>query len=142
MRQTILLLLLQFNFLFLIAQTERDLVEVPLNDYMVGTSYNYPEQIKKAFIEEAKLYLTRQGESWIVTPSEYAALFERRTPGEFNGRTSKLRSIDIYQDVAYAEIDVIIPSIDAHFIDLILLKKFGEEWKRRLFERFRNRSGH
>ncbi|MEL7120210.1 MAG: PQQ-dependent sugar dehydrogenase, partial [Bacteroidota bacterium] len=60
---------------------------------------------------------------------EYAALFEKRTRGEFNGRNSRILSTSIYQDVAYAEIEVLISSINARFIDLILLKKFGEDWK-------------
>ena len=129
MRSIIITLLFINFFLPLPAQSESDLVKIPLNDYMVGTSYNYPDQIKRAFIEEARLYLTRNGASWISSPAEYAALFEKRESGQFNGRTSHLLKVDIYQDVAYAEIEVLIPSINARFIDLILLKKFGEEWK-------------
>lgn len=112
------------------AQTEREKVEIPLNDYMIGTSYNYPEQIERAFIDSAWLYLNRgDGSSWIASPKEYAALFARREAGKFNGRTSKIRSIDIYQNVAYAEIEVLIPAINARFIDLILVKRIGDNWK-------------
>lgn len=111
-------------------QTEREKVEIPLNDYIIGTSYNYPEQVKRAFIDSAKLYLTgRNGEFIIMSPARYANPLGRRTAGEFNGRKSKILSVDIYQDVAYAEIEVILPSLNARFIDLILLKKLGEAWK-------------
>ena len=110
-------------------QSDTELVTIPLNDYMTGTSFNYPEQIRRAFIDSAKLYLTRRGSSWILGPDEYAAPFGKQNPGEFNGRTSRLLTTKVYQDVAYAEIEVIIPSIDARFIDLILLKKFAGEWK-------------
>ena len=96
---------------------------------MVGTSYNYPDQIRRAFIDSATLYLDRRGETWITSPDKYAALFERRPKGEFSGRTSKLLSVEIFQNIAQAEIEVLIPSIEARFIDLILLKKIGEEWK-------------
>ncbi|MEL6274616.1 MAG: PQQ-dependent sugar dehydrogenase, partial [Bacteroidota bacterium] len=71
----------------------------------------------------------RRGESWIASPKEYATLFARREAGVFNGRSSKIVSIKQYQEVAYAEIEVLIPSIEARFMDLILLKKFGDEWK-------------
>ena len=96
---------------------------------MIGTSYNYPDQIERAFADSAMLYLTRRGEPWNVSPAEYAALFKNREEGVFNGRTSKITSIKIYQDVAYAEIEVLIPAIKARFIDLILLKKSEDEWK-------------
>ena len=110
-------------------QSEEDLVKIPLQDYMAGTSYNDPDQIRRAFIDSARLYLTRQGSSWILAPEEYAAPFGRRKKGEFNGRRSKIQSIEIHQDIAYAEIEVIVPAIEARFLDLILLKKFGEHWK-------------
>lgn len=111
-------------------QTEREQVEIPLNDYMIGTSYNYPDQIQRAFIDSAFLYLNnRHGNSWICSPAEYAALFKNREAGAFNGRTSKLISVEIFQEVAQAEIEVLIPSINARFIDLILLKKFDGQWK-------------
>ena len=129
MRITLLLLFISSIPYFSRAQTERDLVDIPLNDYITGTSYNYPDQIRKAFIDEAVLYLTRQGESWFVSPAEYANLFENREAGQFNGRTSEILSVDIYQDIASAIIEVNIPSIEARFIDLILLKKIDGAWK-------------
>ena len=119
-------------FLFignLLSQTDEAKIKIPLMDYIEGTSFNHPEQIERAFIESAKLYLTRNGESWILTPSEYASGFARRKAGKFNGRTGKILSTKIYQDVAYAEVEVLIPALKARFIDLILLKKFGTEWK-------------
>ncbi|MEM7373277.1 MAG: PQQ-dependent sugar dehydrogenase [Bacteroidota bacterium] len=114
----------------LTAQSEEELASIPLNDYITGTSYNYPDQIRHAFIDSAKLYLNRgDGSSWISSPDEYAALFARRTAGEFNGRTSKILSIDIFQNIAQAEIEVLIPTINARFIDLLLLKKIDGAWK-------------
>ena len=110
-------------------QTERERVEIPLNDYIVGTSYSYPEQIKSAFSDDAILYLDRRGELWHVTAAEYAALFGNRESGVFNGRSSKILSVEVYQNVAYAEIEVRIPSIKARFIDLILLKEIDGAWK-------------
>lgn len=129
MKEILVSLLFSILFSYSFSQTERDKVEIPLNDYMVGTSYNYPDQIRRAFIDSATLYLDRRGEVWITSPDKYAALFESRPKGEFSGRTSKLLSVEIFNNIAQAEIEVLIPSIEARFIDLILLKKIGEEWK-------------
>lgn len=128
-KRLIFLLLLATLSSNLLAQSERELVEIPLNDYIVGTSYNYPEQIQRAFIDSATLYLTRNGGTWITDPKTYADLFKRNEAGSFTGRTSKILSIEIRQDIAMAEIEVSIPSIEARFSDLILLKKVEENWK-------------
>ncbi|MEM6804714.1 MAG: PQQ-dependent sugar dehydrogenase [Bacteroidota bacterium] len=127
-RKLIILFLLTFSS-SLFAQNERSLVEIPLNDYIVGTSYNYPEQIQRAFIDSATLYLTRNGGTWITDPKTYADLFQRNEAGTFNGRTSKILSIEIRQDIAMAEIEVSISSAEARFSDLILLKKVEGQWK-------------
>lgn len=112
------------------AQTERDKAAIPLHDYITGTTYNYPDQIQRAFIDSATLYLSRgDGGSVILSPAEYAALFARKPAGTLNGRISKILKIELYQEVGKAEIEVLVPSIEARFIDLILLKKIEEEWK-------------
>lgn len=108
---------------------DRDLIEETLNDYIIGTSYNEPDKILRAFMDSAKLYLSRRGQSWILNPEQYASGFEKGERGQFNGRKGRIVSIEQYQDVAQAEVEVIIPSMEARFIDLILLKKFREEWK-------------
>lgn len=132
MKQNSILLTLIFSLMLVVsqAQTETEQAKIPLNDYITGTSYNYPEQIQRAFIDSAKLYLNRgDGSSLMLGPAEYAALFENRPAGTFTGRTSKILSVDLYQNIGQAEIEVVIPSIEARFIDLILLKKIDGAWK-------------
>ncbi|MEL6720351.1 MAG: nuclear transport factor 2 family protein, partial [Bacteroidota bacterium] len=129
MTKMIITLCLVFVTLFIYGQTESEKVQMPLNDYMVGTSYNYPEQIERAFSDSAILYLTKDGAPFIVTPKEYAALFAKREAGTFNGRIAKLISTEIYQDIATAEIEIKIPKINARFIDLLLLQKYDGVWK-------------
>lgn len=96
---------------------------------MIGTSYNYPAQIERAFSDSAVLYLTKDGAPFPMRPKAYAALFAKRAAGVFNGRTSRIVSTTLYQDIAIAEIEVLIPGINARFIDLLLLQKYGEDWK-------------
>ncbi|MEN0049939.1 MAG: PQQ-dependent sugar dehydrogenase [Bacteroidota bacterium] len=110
-------------------QTESEKLQIPLNDYMIGTSYNYPDQIVRAFADSAILYLTKDGAPWTIRPRPYANLFAKREAGKFNGRIAKLISTEIYNDIATAEIEIKIPSINARFIDLLLLQKYDDEWK-------------
>lgn len=122
-------LLLVFWNTLLVGQTEAELARIPLDDYMVGTTYNYPDQIRRAFSDSAQLHLDRDGEDWLVSPEAYAQLFSRRPAGSKNGRQSTLLTLDIRQNTATAEIEVIIPSLEARFIDLLLLKKLDGAWK-------------
>ncbi len=110
-------------------QSDEEKVKIPLNDYMIGTSYNYPEQIKHAFTENAMLYLTKDGKPWPRTPESYAAGFAKREAGKFNGRHAKLLRTKVYNDIAWAEIEIIIHSINARFIDVLILQKTDGEWK-------------
>ena len=130
MQKLIWMVIFGMAFLDVTSQSEEDQVRLPLNDYLIGTSYNYPDQILNAFQDSAYLFLTMGGgESRIFTPEGYAKGFGRNTPGEFNGRHGEITRLDIYNDVAYAEIEILIPAIDARFIDLILLKRFPYGWK-------------
>jgi len=120
-----LLCLTQISF----SQSESDMVKIPINDYMIGTSYNYTKQIIKAFSDDAVLYLTGADGPMTLSPSEYADLFIKREEGKFNGRQAKILSIKTYQDIAIAEVEIIIHSINARFIDVMILKKLEDEWK-------------
>jgi len=111
------------------SQTERDSVMIPIQDYMIGTSYNHVEQIVRAFHDSTKLFLDRGTEPLLLSAREYADLFKRRTPGEFNGRYASLMKLDVFQNIAYAEVEIKIPSINSRFIDLMLLKKMPNGWK-------------
>jgi len=129
MTKTIITLCLLLFALSTYGQTESEKLQLPLNDYMIGTSYNYPEQIVRAFSDSAILYLTKDGAPFVMRPQNYAAGFAKREAGKFNGRIAKLISTEIYNDIAVAEIEIKIPSINAWFIDLLLLQKYEGDWK-------------
>ncbi len=112
------------------AQSETDLIKETLNYYIEGTSYNYPEKIKKAFLPGCDMYLYNNADTLMVmSPERYASFFKKHTPGKFNGRTSKIISIDIVMDIAYVKLEVTSSSWLKRFYDLILLKKIEGEWK-------------
>lgn len=112
------------------AQTEANQVRACLLNYINGTSYNQPEQIEKAFYDKANLYLSKPDQPVFLVPAkEYASWFNKGKPGEANGRTGKILSIDISNDIAIAKAEIIITARDLRYIDLFLLKKLEGEWK-------------
>ncbi len=126
------------SFLFLLTnvitvfaqEADRAQIEQVLNDFIEGTTYNYPEKILSGFLPGAPMYLHNRADTLLIyTVEEYAALYERRQRGSRNKRYSKILALDIVLNVAYAKLEVLVPSFDMRFYDLLLLKKIDDEWK-------------
>lgn len=112
------------------AQSDDEQILNTLNNYMEGTSYNRTEQIQKAFIKEANLYLDSKDDGLRIVPiTEYISWFKKGTPGDFNGRIGNVLSVEKFGNIASAKLEILIPSIEKQFIDMILLKKIKNEWK-------------
>lgn len=114
------------------AQTEeKQLIETTLTYYLEGTSYNKPEIIKKAFTNDATLYLkNREGKDVLWSIDFYVNLFSKREYGKYNGRKGKIRSVDIINDIATAQAEIIIEKTGKRYLDLFLLKKLSNnQWK-------------
>jgi len=122
-----------FVFLFSItitAQSADAAIKTALLDYLDGSSYNNPEQISRAFYDDARLFLSKEGqEVFIMTVSEYAGLYEKREKGTFNGRKTKILSIDQSNDIAIAKAEIHITSNNTKYIDLFILKRLSGNWK-------------
>lgn len=114
----------------LFSQSEEGKIRETLQSYLEGSSYNNPERIQSAFYEEADLFLSKKDEElWVLSPKEYAALFQNREKGEFNGREGKILTINRSNDIAMAKAEIRIPSQNMHFVDIFLLKKLSGKWK-------------
>lgn len=110
--------------------TEEEQIITVLNDYIEGTSYSYPEQVQAAFMPGAQMFLDKAGEPmFVMTIEQYAELVGKGEAGVFNGRTTNILSIDRFEGIATAKLEVIIPSFGRRFIDLLLLKKLENGWK-------------
>ncbi|MEM6866450.1 MAG: nuclear transport factor 2 family protein, partial [Bacteroidota bacterium] len=110
----------------LLSQSEEGKIRETLQSYLEGSSYNNPERIQSAFYEEADLFLSKKDqELWVLSPKEYAALFQNREKGEFNGREGNILTIDRSNDIAMAKAEIRIPSRNMHFVDIFLLKKLS-----------------
>ncbi len=112
------------------AQTDYELVTHTLNQFIIGTQYNYPDSIALSFYPDTRMFLYNGTDSaFHMTSEEYAALYSRRKHGIPNNRPSKITHIEIDEDVAYAKIEVDIPYFGNRYHDLLLLKKILGEWK-------------
>ena len=67
---------------------------------------------------------------FVMTIEEYTEHVAKHSkPGEFNGRTTNILSIDRFGEIATAKLEVIVPSFEMRFIDMLLLKKLEDGWK-------------
>lgn len=111
------------------AQTDHELVEKTIQNYINGSSYNDVELLESAFSKNATLYLTAKDGFQRYTPQDYIGWFSNKTKGEFNGRIGQILSIEVEKDIATAKAEILIPSRNWRFVDLFLLKKIQNEWK-------------
>lgn len=129
MKKTATLFLVLFSSI-VSAQSELELIQQTLMNYINGSSYNDADKIQSAFYEEADLFLSKKDqEIWVLSPKEYTDLFQNRTKREFNGREGKILTIDFANNIASAKAEIKIPSRNMLFIDIFLLKKLSGEWK-------------
>jgi hypothetical protein len=129
MKTLVLLFITLLSFQFIAAQTDIELVENTIQNYIDGSSYNKVDILENAFAENASLYLTIRDTFKIITPKYYVGFFKNGEVGKFNGREGKILSIDVQADIATAKAQILIPARDLHFIDLFLLKKTAGQWK-------------
>lgn len=114
----------------LTAQTEEEAIKTALQIYIDGSSYNDPEKIAAPFYDDALMFLSKKDQPiYILTAKEYAALFEKREKGKFNGRVGTILSVDVANDIALAKVEIFIEAQNMKFIDMFILKKLEGEWK-------------
>ena len=109
---------------------ERVAITRALTDYIDGSAYARPEQLRRAFHPDARLLLSRPGtEYWPVSVDEYVGWFSGAKAGKPTGRIGNVLSIDVEADTATVKAEILVPSQGARFIDLFLLRKLDAEWK-------------
>lgn len=111
-------------------QSDHDLVAATIRDFIDGTTYNYPEKIRSAFYPGTQMFLHNNADTvWKVSEETYASWYSRLAPGTPNNRISKIVNIELAGTVAYAKLEVVVPSFGNRYYDLFLLKKINSEWK-------------
>ncbi len=111
-------------------QTDQELIRRTLDRFIEGTVYNYPNKIIEAFYPETRMFLYNGSDTaWVVSSVTYASWYGRRTPGTQNNRINEIKTIEVVGDVAYAKLQVDVPSFGNRYSDLMLLKKIRGHWK-------------
>ncbi|MEW6991841.1 nuclear transport factor 2 family protein [Colwelliaceae bacterium 6441] len=109
---------------------QNEQISIAINNYIQGTSYNYPEKISEAFYHDANLLLEKKDQPvWRVPAKEYVSWFTKNKTGRFTGRIGEILNIDVSGTIATAKVEIIIPDKERRFIDLFLLKKIANDWK-------------
>lgn len=119
-----------FHGIDLLAQSDQELIRGTLNRFIEGTVYNYPEKVNEAFYPDTRMFLYNGSDTaWVVTSETYASWYGRRSPGTQNNRINEIKTIEVVGDVAYARLQVDVPSFGNRYSDLMLLKKIRGTWK-------------
>jgi len=105
-------------------------IERVLHNYIEGTSYNNRPQIAKAFHPAADLLLDKEGQPFNKVPvADYLSWYKPASQGKFNGRIGEILQIDVSGNLATAKVEILIPSQQARFIDVFLLKQVDNQWQ-------------
>lgn len=107
------------------SDTEKNLINKPLMDYIEGTSNGNQDQVRKAFHKDLNLYSIRNGQLRIWFGQDY---INGITEGRATGRTGEILFTDFENDIAIAKAKIIIPNRDAPFIDYFLMAKIEGNW--------------
>ena len=115
---------------YMVAQSpdERSVAKI-LNDYINGSSYNNTEQLQSAFSKDATLYLSLKDGNKRLSAEEYVAFYNGKAKGSFSGRIGNILAIAIDNDIATAQVEIVVPEANLLFTDLFLLKKNDNQWK-------------
>ncbi len=105
-------------------------IQQVLSNYIEGTSYNNRLQIAKTFHPAADLLLEKNGQAFNKVPvADYLSWYKPASHGVFNGRIGEVLQIDVIGDLATAKVEILLPSQQAKFIDVFLLKYWNEQWQ-------------
>jgi len=113
------------------AQSEDQAIRSALQGYIYGTTFNDADTVLSSFMPGAPMYLenTRTKELVILTIEEYTVGIRKREPGVDNGRRTHILSIDFFEHIATAKLEVFISGMDRRFIDYLILRKNDGAWK-------------
>ena len=129
-RKNLLVLVVVCSQFVLKAQTDHEQITEVLNNFIEGTSFNYPDKILSAFLPGTPMYLYNRADTLLIMTAErYSSLFGRKAPGTPNARFARILNIDIERDIASAKIETTMPGWNERFVDIVLLKRVEGSWK-------------
>lgn len=107
---------------------EKELVKIPLENYLKGHETGNAEFMKKAFHTEGKLIFIREGKYTTRTFEEYINGMKDGKPAADEAKRKRwIESIDIAGNAATGKIILDYPN--GKFVDYMTLLKIDGEWK-------------
>lgn len=108
------------------AQTDLELIQETLTDYIEGTANGEPDRLRKAFHPDFNLYTVIGDDSLRVWDGQdYISGFRE---GRKSNRIGRIISIDHENDAAIAKVEIVMPNRGV-YTDYFLLLKLKEGWK-------------
>ncbi len=126
MKKIVMFFFIFIGFMKITAQSEIEMINKTLMDYIEGTANGEPERLKNAFQENFNLYYVKNDSLASIQGKKYISNFKE---GKKNNRIGKIISIDYENDAASAKIEVIMPDRDRIAVDYLLLLKVNGTWK-------------
>lgn len=121
--------LLLFAFIFTAAaqHPDKDLVRVPLENYLKGHATGDGEYFKKAFHTEGNMIWVRDGKYSTRSFAEYIAGATGKPAADESKRKRWIESVEVVGNAAVAKIILDYPTVK--FTDYMTLLKIDGEWK-------------
>lgn len=108
------------------AQTELELIQETLTDYIEGTANGEPDRLHKAFHPKFNIYTVIDNDSLRVWDGQdYISGFRE---GRKSNRIGRIISINHENDAATAKVEIVMPNRGV-YSDYFLLLKLKEGWK-------------
>lgn len=109
------------------AGSEEDAVREAAGHYLKGHATGDPEEFRKAFHPDAKLFWIKDGALATRTSAEYIAGATGKPADDEASRRRRIVSVDIDGDAAMVKIELDYPK--AHFIDYLSMLKVDGTWR-------------
>ncbi len=123
--KTLLLSLILVCILEATAQSDTDLIEKTLTDYIEGSTNGQPNRLKEAFHADLNLYYVRNNEVRVWSGKDYILDTKEGQP---TGEKGKILSIDYENDAAMAKVEIFNPENNNTYIDYFMLLKTNDKW--------------
>ena len=116
-----------FGYKIMADEKEKELVKIPLENYLQAHATGKPEFIRRAFHPEAHITAFRDGKLLNLSVEEFASRFNGKSADDEDQRKRSIESIDISGNAAIAKIVLDYPTVK--FVDYMTLLKIDGEWK-------------
>lgn len=116
-----------FGYKIMADEKEKELVKVPLNNYLQAHATGNAEFIRKAFHADARITAFREEKLLNLSVEEFASRFSGKAADDEAKRKRSIESIDVSGNAAIAKIVLDYPTVK--FVDYMTLLKVDGEWK-------------